>query len=47
MDTTEFRRQAYLMVDWMADYIENVEKLPVKSQVEPHEIFNQLPASPP
>jgi aromatic-L-amino-acid decarboxylase len=47
MDAKEFRRQAYLMVDWMADYIENVEKLPVKSQVEPLEIFNQLPSSPP
>ena len=47
MDANEFRRQAYLMVDWMADYLENVEKLPVKSQVEPHQIFNQLPLSPP
>lgn len=47
MDANEFRRQAHLMVDWMADYMENVEKLPVKSQVEPNEIFNQLPASPP
>jgi aromatic-L-amino-acid decarboxylase len=47
MDAKEFRRQAYLMVDWMADYIENVEKLPVKSQVVPHEIFDKLPSSPP
>ena len=47
MDANEFRHQAHLMVDWMADYIENVEKLPVKSQVLPQEIFNQLPSSPP
>jgi len=47
MDANEFRRQAYLMVDWMADYLETVENLPVKSQVEPHEIYNQLPSSPP
>ena len=47
MDAKEFRRQAYLMVDWMADYLETVENLPVKSQVEPHQIYNQLPSSPP
>ena len=47
MDAKEFRRQAYLMVDWMADYLETVESLPVKSQVEPHQIYNQLPSSPP
>ena len=47
MDTNEFRRQAHLMVDWMADYIENIEDYPVKSNVEPRQIYNQLPASPP
>jgi aromatic-L-amino-acid decarboxylase len=47
MDANEFRRQAYRMVDWMADYLETVEKLPVKSQVEPRQIYNQLPVSPP
>ena len=47
MDANEFRRQAYLMVDWMADYLETVEKHPVKSQVEPRQIFNQLPTMPP
>ena len=47
MDANEFRRQAHLMVDWMADYIENVEKHPVKSQVKPGEIFDQLPSLPP
>jgi aromatic-L-amino-acid/L-tryptophan decarboxylase len=47
MDAKEFRRQAHLMVDWMADYLETIENLPVKSQVEPHQIYNQLPSSPP
>ena len=47
MDANEFRRQAYRMVDWMADYLETVEKRPVKSQVEPRQIYNQLPSSPP
>ena len=31
----------------MADYLEKVEKLPVKSPVKPGEIFNQIPDSPP
>ena len=47
MDANEFRSQAHIMVDWMADYLDTVEKLPVKSQVEPRQIYNQLPSSPP
>ena len=47
MDANEFRCQAHLMVDWMADYLDTIEKLPVKSQVEPRQIYNQLPVSPP
>lgn len=47
MTPGEFRKYAHELVDWMADYMENVEKFPVKSQVKPREIFNKLPASPP
>lgn len=47
MDANEFRRQAHLMVDWMADYIENIENYPVKANVEPGQIYDQLPTSPP
>ncbi|MEZ4826560.1 MAG: pyridoxal-dependent decarboxylase [Bacteroidia bacterium] len=47
MSPSEFRKQAHRMVDWMADYLENVEDFPVKSQVHPRDIFNQLPTSPP
>jgi len=47
MDTDEFREHAHRMVDWMADYLENVEQYPVKSPVKPGEILRQLPASPP
>jgi aromatic-L-amino-acid decarboxylase len=34
-------------VDWIADYLENVEQYPVKSQVKPREIINNLPNNPP
>ncbi|MDX2246540.1 MAG: pyridoxal-dependent decarboxylase [Bacteroidia bacterium] len=47
MNLAEFRKQAHKMVDWMADYLEKVESFPVKSQAEPRQIFNQLPATPP
>ena len=45
--TSEFRDQAHRFVDWMADFFEQVEHLPVKSSVKPGEIYRQLPESPP
>ncbi|MGI9542678.1 MAG: pyridoxal phosphate-dependent decarboxylase family protein [Cyclobacteriaceae bacterium] len=47
MNSNTFRAQAHLLVDWMADYLENIEKFPVKSQVSPGEIYSKLPQSPP
>lgn len=47
MTTDEFRRYAHKLADWMAGYMENVEKYPVKSTVKPGEIFNKLPDVPP
>jgi len=47
MTPDEFRKHAHELVEWMAGYMENVEKLPVKSQVKPGEIFNQIPDKPP
>jgi hypothetical protein len=38
MDTREFRRHAHALVDWMADYMEGVERHPVRSPVKPGEI---------
>ncbi len=47
MNTEEFRRHAHELVDWMADYMDNVERYPVRAQVKPGEIAATLPASPP
>lgn len=47
MDVNEFRKHGHELIDWMADYAENIEKLPVKSGVKPGEIISQLPAEPP
>lgn len=43
MDSTEFRQQAHQMVDWMADYFEKVEDFPVKPNIQPGAIREQLP----
>ena len=41
MNADEFRTHAHKLVEWMAGYMENVEKYPVKSSVSPGDIFNQ------
>jgi aromatic-L-amino-acid decarboxylase len=43
MTPDEFRKHAHELVEWMAAYLENVEKYPVRSQVKPGEIFKQIP----
>jgi aromatic-L-amino-acid decarboxylase len=47
MTTDEFRKHAHELVEWMAGYMEDVEKYPVKSAVRPGEIFNRIPGTPP
>src|SRR5664279_4766355 len=47
MTPDEFRKHAHELVEWMAGYMENVSSLPVKSSVEPGEIFKKIPDKPP
>jgi aromatic-L-amino-acid decarboxylase len=47
MNTRDFRTFGHQFVDWMADYLDAVERLPVKTRVKPGEIASQLPAEPP
>ena len=42
MTPHEFRRHAHAFVDWMADYLANVESYPVRARVEPGEIAARL-----
>ena len=42
MLVSEFREYAHRFVDWMAEYMENVENYPVKSRAVPGEIFQQI-----
>src|SRR6266446_3504121 len=43
----EFRRQLRLVTDWVADYRENIESMPVAPRVNPGEISARLSSSPP
>ncbi len=43
----EFRKYAHQLTDWMADYYQNLEKYPVRSNVKPGDVFNSLPDMPP
>lgn len=47
MDKDEFREHAHELVDWMADYFEEVENYSVKPDVQPGDILEQLPNSAP
>ena len=47
MTPEEFRRYGRAVVDWVADYHERVESLPVLSSVQPGQIRSSLPARPP
>lgn len=47
MSADEFRRHGHEVVEWIANYYENLEGLPVLSQVEPNWIKNGLPKAAP
>jgi len=42
-DLEEFKKNAYEFIDWIVEYLRDIEKYPVKSQVKPKEIYNKLP----
>jgi len=35
MNNNDFRKHGHDLIDWMADYFEHVDRLPVKSKVNP------------
>lgn len=47
MSPGEFRRCGRAVVDWITDYYERIESLPVLAQVEPGQIRDSLPPKPP
>jgi len=47
MSAAEFRRFGHEIVDWIANYFEHIEDLPVLAQIEPGDLKTQLPSAPP
>lgn len=47
MTPDEFRKYGHAVIEWLAEYQENVEAYPVKSQVQPGEVRSMLPLLPP
>lgn len=47
MPAEEFRKYGHKLVDWAADYLENVERLPVLPDIQPGDIRRSLPSVPP
>ena len=47
MNNDDFRKHAHEMVDWMADYLSEVESYPVKSQLKPGDVISALPVEAP
>ena len=47
MSPEDFRRFGHELIDWVSDYLERAQDLPVLSQIEPGDLKAQLPAHPP
>lgn len=47
MTSPEFRKAGHELIDWMADYMDNVSTYPVKPNIKPGAIKNQLPKQAP
>ena len=47
MTPNEFRELGHLLIDWIADYRENIEQYPVRSPVQPGEVRQSFSPSPP
>src|SRR3989440_1203613 len=47
MEKEDFRRFGHELIDWIADYFDNIEDLPVLAQIQPGDLKTQLPEAPP
>ena len=47
MSAEEFRRFGHEVIDWIANYFEHIEELPVLAQIEPGDLKAQLPSTAP
>src|ERR1700733_3803496 len=47
MDNEEFRRYGHQVVDWIADYLEDIRQYPVLPDMQPGDLMDRLPAHAP
>ncbi len=47
MDKESFRRYGYQFVDWVVEYFEKIEALPVSPSLKPGDVRKKLPVKPP
>lgn len=47
MSPDEFIKNGHKLVDWIADYLNNIEKYPPLAQVSPGDILKRIPQTPP
>jgi len=47
MSQEEFRRLGHDLIDWIADYFQNIDERPVLAAIEPGDLKSQLPSVPP
>src|SRR5580693_10535748 len=47
MNNEEFRRYGHQVVDWMADYLENIRDYPVLPAMQPGDLVDRLPVAAP
>src|ERR1700716_1516599 len=47
MNKEDFRRFGHELIDWIADYFDRIEELPVLAAIEPGDLKAQLPSTPP
>ncbi len=47
MPAEEFKEQGYKLIDWIADYLKDVEKYPVLPNIKLGEVKKNLPSNPP
>lgn len=47
MPQDEFQSNGYMLIDWISKYLNEIEKYPPLSQVNPGEILKQIPQIPP
>jgi len=47
MPADEFKKYGYELIDWIAEYLKNIEKFTVAPKIKPGDIKNKLPKNPP